>query len=254
MSRGLEELATDLARAWDQAVAVPAPTSTNPRLTTDDAYAIQEMVITARSRDGRHRTGWKMGLTTAEPPTFPIVGSLLSDMVVPSGAALASSSLVTPMVEAEIVVRIGERIDRPVSAIELRGGPHEVAPGLEVVDYRTSDSSGPVDWIADNSTVAYAVIGDFSPVTEADLADITATLTRDGLVLASGPGRQVMGDPLEAVAWLTGHLVDRGLLLEKGHVILTGSLTGHHRVDPGSDSVFAADFGRLGRVTVAFHP
>jgi 2-keto-4-pentenoate hydratase len=66
-------------------------------------------------------------------------------------------------------------------------------------------------------------------------------------------GDQVMGDPLAAVSWLTGHVVSRGHTLAKGDVILTGSLTGHHRVAPAAVSVFEADFAELGRVQVRFH-
>lgn len=211
MSSGrLEELAAQLGEAWDRGVAVAAPTATDPTLTSDDAYTIQEMIIDARSRDSRGRAGWKMGLTSADPPTTPIVGTLLSDMVVRSGVDLALGSLVAPMVEAEIVVRIGETIDRHVNVEDLRAGPHEIGPGLEVIDYRTTSSSGVVDWIADNSTVAYAVVGELSPIAGTDPADIAATLSGPAGVLASGVGSQVMGNPLQAVAWLTGHLAGRG--------------------------------------------
>jgi 2-keto-4-pentenoate hydratase len=202
---------------------------------------------------GRGRTGWKLGLTSAEPPAAPIVGTLLSDMVVPTGSDLDLHSMVGPMVEAELVVRIGETIEGPQTLAELEQGPHEVGPGLEVIDYRTIDSSGVVDWIADNSTVAYTVVGDFTPVAKSKPAEVTATLTGNGRRLASGEGRLVMGNPLAAVAWLSGHLADRGLRLEQGHVVLTGSLTGHHAVPKDRDSEFTADFGALGTVGVRFH-
>jgi 2-keto-4-pentenoate hydratase len=55
------------------------------------------------------------------------------------------------------------------------------------------------------------------------------------------------------VAWLSGHLAGRGLRLERGHVILTGSLTGHHVVPDGETEV-TARFGALGAVAVRFHP
>ena len=62
-----------------------------------------------------------------------------------------------------------------------------------------------------------------------------------------------MGNPLAAVAWLSGHLVERGRPLQRGQVILTGSLTGHHPV-PAREVEFTADFGDLGNVAVRFHP
>lgn len=68
------------------------------------------MVIEERLRGGRKRAGWKMGLTTAQPPTIPIVGTLLSDMVIATASDLDIGSIIPPMVEAELVVRIGEMI------------------------------------------------------------------------------------------------------------------------------------------------
>jgi len=250
---GLAELARVLDEAWLRAEVVPAPSTLEPSLTIDDAYAIQDLVIRGRLESGRRVAGWKMGLTSAEPPTTPIVGTLLDDMVVPSGSALSLPTMVAPMVEAEVVVRIGDRLDRPQTAAELADGPHQVGPGLEVIDYRTTDSAGVIDWIADNSTVAYAVLGELVPVTEVDPARIEASLSCDGRILSTGRGAQVMGNPLEAVAWLSGHLVERGRPLQADDVILTGSLTGHHVV-PTDHVGFSADFGGLGTVSIRFHP
>jgi 2-keto-4-pentenoate hydratase len=247
----LVELARGLDDAWARSVTVPAPSTLEPSLTTDDAYDIQELIIAARVEAGRRRAGWKMGLTTAAPPTTPIVGTLLDDMVIASGSDLSLATMVAPMVEAELVVRIGETIDRAQTVAELEQGPHEVGPGIEVIDYRTIDSSGVVDWIADNSTVAYAVVGSFVPV--ADVREVRASLSCDGDQIATGGANQVMGNPLAAVAWLSQHLVERGHSLQRDQVILTGSLTGHHPV-PARQVDFTAEFGGLGKVAVRFHP
>jgi 2-keto-4-pentenoate hydratase len=249
----LSELARGLDDAWARAVTVPAPSSLEPSLTTADAYEIQELIVEARVEAGRRRAGWKMGLTSAAPPTTPIVGTLLDDMVIPSGSDLALATMVAPMVEAELVIRIGETIDRAHTVAELEQGPHEVGPGIEVIDYRTADSSGVVDWIADNSTVAYAVLGAFVPVADVNPREVAASLACAGDYLGTGRGELVMGNPLAAVAWLSRYLVERGRRLQRGQVILTGSLTGHHPV-PAREVEFTADFGDLGDVAVRFHP
>jgi 2-keto-4-pentenoate hydratase len=246
-----EDLARQLSEAWANAVAVPAPSQQDPSMTVEDAYRIQELIVAERIQDGRRRAGWKLGLTTSDPPA-PIVGTLLSDMLLPSGVDLAISTMVAPMVEAELVVRIGETIYGGQTLDELRRGPHEIGPGIEVIDYRTVDSTGPVDWIADNSTVAYGVVGDFVPLGEIDAAELEAKLFAGDQFLASGAGRQVMGDPLAAVAWLSDHLAARSQPLERRQVVLTGSLTGHHAVPAGQDSEFTADFGILGTVSIGF--
>ena len=248
----LGEVARDLGAAWSNAVAIPAPSTIDESLTTEDAYLIQELLIADRVGRGRRIAGWKLGLTSAPPPATPIVGTLLDDMIIPTGSELALSSMVDPMVEAEILIRIGATIDGPQSVAELQNGPHEIGPGLEVIDYRTIDSAGVVDWIADNSTVAYAVIGDFIPIPAVDPSGVEASLLGGGRHLATGQGEQVMGNPLAAVSWLSRHLVERGQRLQRGDVILTGSLTGHHRVSPPDLMDFSAEFSGLGTVTVTF--
>ena len=80
---------------------------------------------------------------------------------------------------------------------------------------------------------------------------MSVTLSTGVATLATGIGAKVMGNPLEAVAWLAGHLLERGRALQEGEVILTGSLTGHHLVS-GPDLEYGADFGDLGKVTVRF--
>lgn len=247
-------VASQLDEAWAQSKTVPAPTIAHPELTVDDAYDIQEMIIARRVSTGRSRAGWKMGLTSAGPGTTPIVGTLLDDMVTPSGSTLNLSSMIAPSVEAELVVKISETIDGPVDADTLKNGDHHVAAGIEVIDYRTTDSSGVVDWIADNSTIGHGVVGEMAPIAEVDLVAAEACLYADDRLLAKGNGSMVMGNPLEAVVWLSNHLTDRGLRLEAGDVILTGSLTGHHPVPIGSVSRFRADFGSLGVAEVSFIP
>lgn len=249
----LGDLALALDEAWSRAEAIQAPTTNHPSLTVDDAYDIQDLIVGRRLAAGRAIAGWKLGLTSADPPATPISGTLLDDMVIPTGSLLSTSTMVAPMVEAEIVVEIGETIDGPTEADELMRGPHRIAGGIEVIDYRTVGSQGVVDWIADNSTVAYAVVGESVPVSETNPGEIEAVLSRDGAELASGRGDQVMGNPMAAVAWLSRHLSDRGRALHEGEVVLTGSLTGHHVVPAGTVG-FTAEFTGLGVVSVRFQP
>jgi 2-keto-4-pentenoate hydratase len=74
------------------------------------------------------------------------------------------------------------------------------------------------------------VVGDLSPASEVDPATMEVTISTGDSDLATGRGSKVMGNPLAAVAWLCGHLTERGRSLEKDEVVLTGSLTGHHAV------------------------
>jgi len=82
-------------------------------------------------------------------------------------------------------------------------------------------------------------------------ADITAgeaSLAIDGNVVTRGHGRDVMGDPLAAVAWLARHLADRGSGLNGGDLVAVGSCCGLAQVLPGQ--TLTARLGRLGPVSL----
>ena len=60
----------------------------------------------------------------------------------------------------------------------------------------------------------------------------------------------MMGHPLEALTWFANHLSARGLTLEKGQFVTTGSATGV--IPCPAACVAEADFGPLGKVTATF--
>ncbi|MGI9385377.1 MAG: fumarylacetoacetate hydrolase family protein, partial [Methyloligellaceae bacterium] len=83
-----------------------------------------------------------------------------------------------------------------------------------------------------------------------DLAAQSVTLSVDGAFRAEGSGANVLGHPFNALDWLVETLRRRGLGLEAGAIVSTGTCTGINYVEPGQTAV--ADFGELGRVEVAF--
>ena len=65
------------------------------------------------------------------------------------------------------------------------------------------------------------------PVTEwqaLDLARVTARLLINGREIGSGVGGDVMGHPLNALAWLAGKLAAAGTPLRRGMIVMTGSM------------------------------
>lgn len=246
----LDELARMLSDAWDRALTVDAPTTLHPHLGLDEAYQIQDRIVEHRSAGGRRPAGWKMGLTSS-PEAVPIVGTLLDDMVVESGTTLDRASMVAPLIEAEIAFVVGEPIPASIDLKGLAAGSHEVAAAIEVIDYRTEDSSNSIDWVADNATVAYAVLGRRKNLAEVcPLREVGVSLRRGDETIARGEGSLVMDDPLRAITWLAGHLAERGKALDPGAVVLTGSLTGHHVTELGVR--YEAAFDQLGSVSVGF--
>ena len=66
----------------------------------------------------------------------------------------------------------------------------------------------------------------------------------------TGHGKNVLGDPRVALAWLANELRELGVTLKAGQIVTTG--TCHPPLPIQSSDVFAVDFGVIGKVSVAF--
>ena len=102
-------------------------------------------------------------------------------------------------------------------------------PALEIADDRLADypslKHSVLTLVADNAWNQGLVLGE--PVHGLDAAAIQALegiAFIDGREVGRGTGRDVLGHPLDALAWLANHLVQRGLPMQAGDIVTTGSL------------------------------
>jgi 2-keto-4-pentenoate hydratase len=65
-----------------------------------------------------------------------------------------------------------------------------------------------------------------------------------------GHGKNVLGDPRVALAWLVNELRELGITLRAGEVVTTG--TCHPPLPIQAGDFCAVDFGVLGKVSVGF--
>lgn len=190
----------------------------HPDLALAQAYRIQWTNVEARIIGGARLAGHKVGLTSIAMQQQmgvdePDSGVLLDDMLVPSGSELNLGDLVVPRVETEIGVRLGRPLRGPdVNADEARDAVCEVFLALEVIDTRYGAWQIALeDSVADNASAARAVVGAAVPLRPClDLCAEELTLSGNGETAATGEGRAVLGDPLNAVAWLARRLGDYG--------------------------------------------
>ena len=99
------------------------------------------------------------------------------------------------------------------------------------VDYATLDTP---TLIADDFFAAGCVLGPERPgLPPGGLADVGATMLVDGEPVGRGTGRDVLGDPLNALAWLARSASERGAPLRAGELVLLGSLVATHWLEPG---------------------
>jgi 2-oxo-hept-3-ene-1,7-dioate hydratase len=83
-----------------------------------------------------------------------------------------------------------------------------------------------------------------------DLPWVAAVLRLDGVIEESGVAAAVLDHPANGVAWLADKLAARGVTLEAGQTILSGSFT--RPVWARRDVEIRADYGPLGTITIHF--
>ncbi|MFF4544656.1 2-keto-4-pentenoate hydratase [Streptomyces sp. NPDC001435] len=256
--RQRQEAAALLRRAEHHAAPIEPLSALLPGLDLADAYAVQRHNIARRQADGATVIGHKIGLTSTAMQqllgvTEPDFGHLLDDMVHRDGAPVFAHHYCRPRVEPEICFRLSHPLRGPgVTGDDVLAATDAVAPALEIVDSRIRDwNITLVDTVADNASSGGLVHGPWTPLGEApDLACVTVRLLVDGEPVASGSGRDVLGHPAAAVAWLANTLARYDTALEPGQVVLPGAMTTAPFV--GAGQKIEARFSGLGPVSVTF--
>ncbi|MEU6621634.1 fumarylacetoacetate hydrolase family protein [Streptomyces litmocidini] len=252
------EAARLLREAERRTAPVEPLTTTWPGLDLADAYAVQQDNVARRLAAGSTVIGHKVGLTSALMRELlgvyePDFGHLLDDMVHRDGGTVRAARYCAPRVEPEICFRLARPLHGPgVTLGDVLAATDAVAPALEIVDSRIRDWRITLaDTVADNACSAGLVCGSWTSMAYApDLAAVNVDLLVDGSRAATGSGKEVMGHPAAAVAWLANALAAYGKRLHPGHVILPGAITTAPFIGVGQKA--EARFGALGSVSVSF--
>ena len=224
------------------------------------AYAIQALVVEGLLPEGARAIGYKCACTSeiaqqALRIDRPVFGRLLSHTTSPTGVELAAGRFTHRVIEAEYGSRVGRdggRRDGGHSAESIAEYVDAVIPAVEIVDYRYADwSVGALQVAADNAIHGWWVEG--RPVSDwhgIDLGSAQVTVRSNGEVITTGSGTNVLGHPLNVLAWLADELPRFGRGLRTGDLVTTGVVTDVFEADPGD--VITAEFAGLGSVELSF--
>jgi 2-keto-4-pentenoate hydratase len=227
-----------------------------------EAYAIQDALHAKLMAAGRGAlVGYKIGCTTAVMQRFlgidnPCAGGVLEQGVQRREGSFCQADFLRVGVECEIAValahdlpasgapydrdKVGEAVGACMAAIEVVDDRYE--------DYRTLD---PLTLVADDFFHAGCVLGE--PVTnwrKVDLPAVRGHMTINGAAVGSGQGRDVLGHPLAALAWLANLRAAHGKPLRAAAFVLLGSVVETRWLEPG-DRVQIAIEG-LGTASATF--
>ena len=210
------------------------------KLTLPQAYAVQLAILRRRMAEGEVQAGWKVGLTSAamraqQGVAEPCFGFLLRSGHVRSGARLRMDTLIAPGVEIELCLTIGERLQGPnVTFDEARRAIAFVEPALEIAEVRGDFGADIPLSMADNAQQKAFVTGEPSPHdSRMPLAETRVVVTINDQQVASATGEEVMGSPVNSVAWLANKLGEFGLALQPGMRVMSGSFTRQFAVSRG---------------------
>ena len=260
-SESINRTSALLASARKNASPVPEIPAADAPQSIEDGYALQAALHENLKKPGNgYLGGWKIGATTASMQAYlgvdgPAYGRVMDYNIHSSEIALSPTGFVNPGIECEIAVRIGD-----VSTTEVQSKDtvaeivDAVLPAIEIVENRYGDfltRTSPT-LIADDFFHKACVLGnEVSDWQDIDLAAVLGTTSVDGVKMGTGVGADVMGHPLEAVAWLSNALSAHNVTLKKGQVILTGSVAPVIWLENFPCSV-EIELSDLGRVTATF--
>jgi 2-keto-4-pentenoate hydratase len=205
--------------------------------------------------------GHKIGCTTQVMQKFlsidnPCAGGVFERAVHRDFARVRHADYLHVGIECEIVVWLDADLPAnaaPFTAASVAPVVGAISPGIEIVDdryddYKTMDTS---TLIADDFFNAGCVIGEaHRDWRSLDIAALTGRTLINGAEAGRGLGGDVMGHPLEALAWLANSLASRDDYLRRGQFVFTGSVVETRWVQAG-DSV-SVEIDRLGKVRADF--
>lgn len=214
--------------------AIPEPF--RPR-DADQAYAIQDAFVALKQARYGDIAGHKIALTTPQMRRMAglddsIAGAVLARQVHQSPAVVRAADFNRLIVEFEIACELGADLPAagaPYTRARVAQAVAALRPAFELADDRHADyarmAEHSVELIADNAWNEGAVLGE--PVRDwrsIDLAGVRGVATINGEPVGEGRGGDVMGHPLEALAWVANNLARRGRCLRAGEFVITGSL------------------------------
>lgn len=254
--------AADAILAARHAKAILAPLGGDAPQDFATGYAVQREV--AEALGAVPPAGFKIGATTKQMQDYlglagPAAGFVLRSSVNASGTTFRRADFLNPGVECEIGVRLGRDLPfGPCTREQAAAAVAEVFPAIEIVERRYGDLAalGTPTLIADQVFHAGGVLG--APVADwraLDLGAARGEFRIGGRVVGAGHGRDLLGHPLAALAWLAGSgaaEVFGGL--RAGQVVWLGSVTPPiwlEGVLEGPGEV-EADFDLLGKACLGF--
>ena len=238
-----DRLATELLHARDNGIVATLDLQNEAGLDLDSGYRIGRMLHDRLVARKFRAIGRKIGFTNpgmwaefnVSQPIWAHMYEQTVQLADGGKARLDLDGMVAPRIEAEVVLKLRRTLPAGDPSV------HEVAACLEwaAVGFEIVDSHYPnwritaIDAVADFGVHAALVVGTPWQLQACDPVEVLAivqslkvSLSCDGKVISEGEGRNALGSPLHALAFLHRVLASQSWPppLAAGEIITTGSL------------------------------
>ncbi len=242
--------------------AGPLPAGVGPATV---AEGIAAQVALARRWGAMPPAGFKIGATAQRMQVYldlpgPAAGFIAHANVHASPAVLAWANYRNPGVECEIAVRLARDLPPgPCDAAQAAAAVGTVCAAIEIVENRYGPpplgdlkAVGTPTLIADQVYHAACVLAEGPAEWRAlDLASIPGRFLVDGAERAAGHGRDLLGHPMNALAWLAASAEVAAFGgLRAGQIVMLGSVTPPLWLD--APCTVVADFAGLAPAHIRF--
>jgi 2-keto-4-pentenoate hydratase len=244
-----QTLAERLDTAWRTHMPIPPITESDGITDVNTAYAIQTHWTNMRLARGEKIVGRKIGLTSKAIQQQlgvgePDYGTLWQSSFYPARnrkVTISASDFLQPRIEGEVAFLIGKSLREPgITPEQILDATEACAMGIEIVASRIADwKIKLVDTIADNASYGGFTLGPWDKqMPDTDLGALVMTIHHNEELAAEGLGSAALGHPATSTAWLANKLLEFGISLEPGDIVISGGITKMLPVKAGNEFRF----------------
>jgi len=250
MTTLIESIAARLDDAWKNHTPIPPITESDGITDINTAYAIQTHWTNMRLERGEKIVGRKIGLTSKAIQqqlgvSEPDYGTLWQSSFYPAKNGkvnIPAGDFLQPRIEGEVAFLIGKALREPnITPEQILEATEACAMGIEIVASRIADwKIKLVDTIADNASYGGFTLGPWDKqMRDSDLGALAMTIHHNRMHAAEGLGSAALGHPATSTAWLANKLLEFGVSLEPGDVVISGGITKMLPVKSGDEFIFS---------------
>lgn len=247
----LSAAAQALAQARISATALDHLPLTPESAVLDTAYTVQDLLHESLTEHFGPISGHKIGCTTQVMQEYlkidhPCAGMVPASMVHEGTGRYKRAELVRPGIECEIAVVLAADMparpkgyDRAIAAQAVGGA----MASIELVDERWTDfrERPTSSLVADDFFNAGCVLSKPVDIDPLGMDRLTGRLRINGELIGEGVGGDILGHPMDALAWLASFRAGRGQPLKAGEFVTLGSIVKTEWIEAGDEVVTEID-------------